>query len=75
MPVHFFALWLDQDFGKGKSQGACSTYNNTQLSANENFAIESLEVWAVGQRPDVKKVKIEFLKYFACWKIKLNSIM
>ncbi|XP_007477301.1 MTOR-associated protein MEAK7 [Monodelphis domestica] len=45
-----FGLWIDSDFGKGHSKAnpRCSTYNSPQLSANEYFHLEALEVWALG---------------------------
>uniref|UniRef100_A0A6I8P0R2 MTOR-associated protein MEAK7 n=1 Tax=Ornithorhynchus anatinus TaxID=9258 RepID=A0A6I8P0R2_ORNAN len=50
----YFGLWIDSDFGKGHSRAKprCTTYNSPQLSANENFKIDALEVWAVGDLPE-----------------------
>uniref|UniRef100_A0A915JA67 MTOR-associated protein MEAK7 n=1 Tax=Romanomermis culicivorax TaxID=13658 RepID=A0A915JA67_ROMCU len=53
--IHFFSLWLDQDFGRGKSQAYGSTYSSPQLSAKENFDVEKVEIWAVGRKPDTQK--------------------
>ncbi|EPQ05442.1 TLD domain-containing protein KIAA1609 [Myotis brandtii] len=47
---HYFGLWIDVDFGKGhsKAKPTCTTYNSPQLSAQEDFRFEKMEVWAVG---------------------------
>lgn len=47
---NYFGLWIDVDFGKGhsKAKPTCTTYNSPQLSAQEDFRFEKLEVWAVG---------------------------
>lgn len=46
----YFGLWIDVDFGKGhsKAKPTCTTYNSPQLSAQEDFRFEKMEVWAVG---------------------------
>ncbi|XP_030675305.1 MTOR-associated protein MEAK7 isoform X1 [Nomascus leucogenys] len=46
----YFGLWVDVDFGKGHSRAkpTCTTYNSPQLSAQENFQFDKMEVWAVG---------------------------
>ncbi|XP_013363432.1 PREDICTED: TLD domain-containing protein 1 isoform X5 [Chinchilla lanigera] len=46
----YFGLWVDADFGNGhsKAKPTCTTYNSPQLSAEENFRFEKMEVWAVG---------------------------
>ncbi|EPY81791.1 TLD domain-containing protein [Camelus ferus] len=46
----YFGLWIDFDFGKGhsKAKPTCTTYNSPQLSAQEDFRFERMEVWAVG---------------------------
>ncbi|XP_051847159.1 MTOR-associated protein MEAK7-like [Antechinus flavipes] len=46
----YFGLWIDYNFGKGhsKAKPRCSTYNSPQLSAKENFELDKLEVWVVG---------------------------
>ncbi|XP_033114067.1 uncharacterized protein LOC117114507 [Anneissia japonica] len=51
----YFGFWLDQDFGKGhsKSHPKCTTYDSPQLSATEQFTVDVLEVWAVGEIPKV----------------------
>ncbi|XP_024412019.2 MTOR-associated protein MEAK7 [Desmodus rotundus] len=47
---NYFGLWIDVDFGKGhsKAKPTCTTYNSPQLSAQEDFRFEKMEVWAVG---------------------------
>ncbi|XP_066570050.1 MTOR-associated protein MEAK7 isoform X2 [Amia ocellicauda] len=51
---YYFGLWLDSDFGKGHSRAkpCCSTYSSPQLSAEEEFILDCLEVWAVGEPPE-----------------------
>ncbi|XP_013843932.1 TLD domain-containing protein 1 isoform X3 [Sus scrofa] len=47
---NYFGLWVDVDFGKGhsKAKPTCTTYSSPQLSAQEDFRFEKMEVWAVG---------------------------
>uniref|UniRef100_A0A3P9MUY1 MTOR-associated protein MEAK7 n=1 Tax=Poecilia reticulata TaxID=8081 RepID=A0A3P9MUY1_POERE len=49
----YFGLWLDSDFGRGHSRARpkCTTYGNPQLSADEDFVLDAVEVWAVGKPP------------------------
>jgi len=48
----YFGLWLDVEFGLGHSSKSCTTYGDyRQLSKNEKFQIEHLEVWNVGRPP------------------------
>uniref|UniRef100_A0A3P9MUE1 MTOR-associated protein MEAK7 n=1 Tax=Poecilia reticulata TaxID=8081 RepID=A0A3P9MUE1_POERE len=44
----YFGLWLDSDFGRGHSRARpkCTTYGNPQLSADEDFVLDAVEVWA-----------------------------
>nr|KAF6407455.1 MTOR associated protein, eak-7-like protein [Molossus molossus] len=44
----YFGLWVDVDFGRGhsKAKPTCTTYNSPQLSAQEDFRFEKMEVWA-----------------------------
>lgn len=50
----YFGLWLDSDFGRGHSRARpkCTTYGSPQLSGNEDFTLDSMEVWAVGKPPE-----------------------
>lgn len=54
----YFGLWVDVDFGKGhsKAKPKCTTYNSPQLSAQENFSFEKMEVWAVGDAAGSQQV-------------------
>ncbi|XP_035251465.1 MTOR-associated protein MEAK7 [Anguilla anguilla] len=56
---HYFGLWLDSDFGKGHSRARprCTTYGSPQLSAQENFTVETLEVWGVGDPPEEQQAQ------------------
>uniref|UniRef100_A0A665WP38 MTOR-associated protein MEAK7 n=1 Tax=Echeneis naucrates TaxID=173247 RepID=A0A665WP38_ECHNA len=47
----YFGLWLDSDFGHGHSRARpkCTTYASPQLSGEEDFILDSVEVWAVGK--------------------------
>ncbi|XP_057692908.1 MTOR-associated protein MEAK7 [Corythoichthys intestinalis] len=47
----YFGLWLDSDFGHGHSRARpkCTTFGSPQLSGDENFILDSVEVWAVGK--------------------------
>ncbi|XP_029781998.1 MTOR-associated protein MEAK7 [Suricata suricatta] len=56
---NYFGLWIDVDFGKGhsKAKPRCTTYNSPQLSAQEDFRFEKLEVWAVGDAPGPQQAK------------------
>lgn len=55
---HYFGLWVDVDFGKGhsKAKPTCTTYNSPQLSGQEDFRFEQMEVWGVGDSPSVHLV-------------------
>ncbi|XP_044048266.1 MTOR-associated protein MEAK7 isoform X2 [Siniperca chuatsi] len=50
----YFGLWLDSDFGCGHSRARpkCTTYGSPQLSGEEDFTLDSMEVWAVGKPPE-----------------------
>ncbi|XP_026168189.1 MTOR-associated protein MEAK7 isoform X2 [Mastacembelus armatus] len=50
----YFGLWLDSDFGCGHSRARpkCTTYGSPQLSGEEDFTVDSVEVWAVGKPPE-----------------------
>ncbi|XP_072374005.1 MTOR-associated protein MEAK7 isoform X2 [Scyliorhinus torazame] len=51
---HYFGLWVDGDYGGGhsKAKPRCTTYNSPQLSAQEHFVIDSMELWRVGNPPE-----------------------
>ncbi|XP_057170099.1 MTOR-associated protein MEAK7 isoform X4 [Ursus arctos] len=55
---NYFGLWVDVDFGKGhsKAKPKCTTYNSPQLSAQEDFGFEKMEVWAVGDASGSQQV-------------------
>lgn len=55
----YFGLWIDSNYGKGHSRAkpTCTTYNSPQLSANENFTLDAMEVWAVGDLPESAVIK------------------
>ncbi|NXE52200.1 TLDC1 protein, partial [Casuarius casuarius] len=55
----YFGLWVDGDYGKGhsKAKPRCTTYNSPQLSAKENFTLDAMEVWAVGDLPESAVIK------------------
>ncbi|XP_026150129.1 nuclear receptor coactivator 7 isoform X2 [Mastacembelus armatus] len=42
-----FALWLDSDLYRGASF-SCPTFHNAPLSTQEDFIVQDLEVWTVG---------------------------
>lgn len=56
---NYFGLWVDANFGNGhsKAKPTCTTYNSPQLSAEEHFWFEKLEVWAVGDPPEPELAK------------------
>ncbi|KAM4018039.1 LOW QUALITY PROTEIN: MTOR-associated protein MEAK7 [Anomaloglossus baeobatrachus] len=47
----YFGLWIDSNFGKGhsKAKPRCTTYNSPQLSTTEEFCIDAMEVWGLGE--------------------------
>nr|XP_056718839.1 MTOR-associated protein MEAK7 [Euleptes europaea] len=55
----YFGLWIDSNYGKGhsKAKPRCTTYNSPQLSAQEDFTLDALEVWAVGDPPESDTAK------------------
>ena len=59
----YFGLWIDVDFGKGhsKAKPTCTTYGSPQLSAQEDFQFQKLEVWAVGDAPKAEPVSVGVL--------------
>ena len=55
----YFGLWLDSEFGRGHSRARpkCTTYGSPQLSAEEDFSLDALEVWAVSEPPEQEQVR------------------
>ncbi|KAM4614505.1 MTOR-associated protein MEAK7 [Discoglossus pictus] len=55
----YFGLWIDSNYGIGhsKAKPRCTTYNSPQLSAKEDFTIDAMEVWAVGDLPEALLAK------------------
>ncbi|XP_078066737.1 MTOR-associated protein MEAK7 isoform X3 [Mustelus asterias] len=51
---YYFGLWIDSDYGGGhsKAKPRCTTYNSPQLSAQEHFIIDTMELWRVGNPPE-----------------------
>eukprot|EP00095_Tigriopus_kingsejongensis_P010338 maker-scaffold525_size146620-snap-gene-0.13 protein:Tk10338 transcript:maker-scaffold525_size146620-snap-gene-0.13-mRNA-1 annotation:"tld domain-containing protein kiaa1609 homolog" len=49
--MDFFGLWIDSEYGKGRCAPSCSSYSSPQLSKEEHFHIDHLEVWGVGEEP------------------------
>nr|XP_004663505.2 MTOR-associated protein MEAK7 isoform X2 [Jaculus jaculus]XP_044998074.1 MTOR-associated protein MEAK7 isoform X2 [Jaculus jaculus] len=56
---NYFGLWVDADFGKGhsKAKPTCTTYNSPQLSAQEDFRFDKMEVWGVGVPSETQLAK------------------
>lgn len=48
--LDYFGLWLSADYGKGHSRAKpkCTTYGSPMLSATEEFEVDMLELWGVG---------------------------
>ncbi|XP_036391394.1 MTOR-associated protein MEAK7 [Megalops cyprinoides] len=57
----YFGLWLDSDFGRGHSRARpkCTTYGSPQLSGEEEFVLDALEVWGVGQPPESQQAPVK----------------
>ncbi|XP_044020453.1 MTOR-associated protein MEAK7 [Aphidius gifuensis] len=54
--LNYPGLWLDCDYGSGKSSPSCTTFQNyKQLSGKEIFKIKHLEVWGVGPVPEIEE--------------------
>lgn len=55
---HYFGLWVAADFGKGhsKAKPTCTTYNSPQLSAQEEFQFDKMEVWGLGDFSETRLV-------------------
>lgn len=52
--LNYPGLWLESEYGSGKSSISCTTFQNyVQLSGKENFHVKHCEVWGVGPVPEV----------------------
>ncbi|XP_048762250.1 MTOR-associated protein MEAK7-like [Ostrea edulis] len=53
--MNYFGLWIDSNFNHGhsKAKPKCTTYGSPQLSAEPEFEVDIVEVWALG--PEKKK--------------------
>jgi len=50
--IDFFGLWLcGEDYGKARCTPTCSSYASPQLSKEEHFTFDHVEVWGVGDEP------------------------
>ena len=49
--LDYYGLWLSADYGKGhsKARPSCTTYGSPMLSASEEFELDILELWGVGE--------------------------
>ena len=63
---NYFGLWLDSEFGRGHSRARpkCTTYGSPQLSGEEDFTLDTMEVWAVGKPPEPEEVTAVALVLF-----------
>ena len=52
--LEFFGLWIDAEYGKARCAPSCSSYQSPQLSEKEYFHYDHLEVWAVGEEPELE---------------------
>ncbi|XP_015587276.1 TLD domain-containing protein 1 isoform X2 [Cephus cinctus] len=51
--LNYPGLWLDCEYGTGKSSVSCTTFQGyVQLSGKENFTLKHCEVWGVGPLPE-----------------------
>ena len=48
--MDYFGLWIDSNFNHGhsKAKPKCTTYGSPQLSAEPEFEVDVIEVWALG---------------------------
>ncbi|XP_012284974.1 TLD domain-containing protein 1 [Orussus abietinus] len=54
--LNYPGLWLDCEYGTGKSSVSCTTFQNyVQLSGKENFTVKHCEVWGVGPVPETEE--------------------
>lgn len=49
--MDYFGLWIASEFGSGhsKARPTCSTYTSPCLSGSEEFKLDVLEAWGIGQ--------------------------
>ena len=59
--MEYFGLWLSADYGTGhsKAKPKCSTYGSPMLSSSEDFQVDMLEVWGVGE-PVLPDTEVRF---------------
>ena len=48
--MDYFGLWIDSNFNHGhsKAKPKCTTFGSPQLSAEPEFQVDVIEVWALG---------------------------
>ncbi len=51
--LEYCGLWIDAEYGKARCAPTCSSYQSPQLSEKEYFKFDHLEVWGVGEEPDL----------------------
>ncbi|XP_014221924.1 TLD domain-containing protein 1 [Trichogramma pretiosum] len=60
--LNYPGLWLDCEYGTGKSSVSCMTFKDyIQLSGKENFKVKHLEVWGVGPPPELEEERDSIL--------------
>lgn len=49
--IDYYGLWLSSEFGSGhsKARPKCTTYGSPCLAGTEQFRVQVLEAWGVGQ--------------------------
>ena len=49
--LNYFGLWISAEYGTGHSKAApkCSTYGSPVLSHKDEFHIDVLELWGIGE--------------------------
>ncbi|CAG0888458.1 unnamed protein product [Darwinula stevensoni] len=55
--LEYFGLWLDSEFGTGRANASCTTYHSPQLCKSQEFYIDHMEVWGVGEEPEVDETE------------------
>ena len=58
----YFGLYLDTDYGNGRSGADCTTFNSPQLSGKPSFSFTEIEIWGIGPDPKVKAKEVR-IKY------------